>query len=162
MEKNKRLSNLTPSLKLAIKAFVLLSWLGFGIAGLMSYQHYSFNHQKTVEYFLGNPSEGEMAFKKPYSQLVGVSHVHAYTMPLVFFVMWVLLQGTPTRESVKKWMVIGGTFSILVYNVAPYVVRCGVKHAAWLFTLGGVGLYLFYFWPSFLVLRELSRKEGAA
>lgn len=141
-----------------MSAFVFLSWLGFGMAGVMSYQHYSFSHEKTIQYFLGDPSEGESAFKKPYSQLVGVTHVHAYTMPLMFFMMWILIQATPTRESVKKWIVIGGSFSILIYNVAPYVVRYGMAHGAWLFSVGGVGLYLFYFWPSFLVLKELSRR----
>lgn len=158
MEKNSRLSNFKSSFRLAIGAFVFLTWIGFGVAGIMSFQHYSFNHEKTVQYYLGDPAEGEIAFKKPYSHLVGVTHVHAYTMPLVFFVMWILLQGTPSRESYKKWMVIGGSLAIITYNIAPYVVRSGLIKGVWLFTLGGIGLYLFYFWPSFIVLRELFRR----
>ena len=158
MEKNRRLSSLTSSFKLSIALFVFLTGLGFGIAGVMSYQHYSFNHDKTVQYYLGDPSEGDAAFKKPYSHLVGVTHVHAFTMPLVFFVIWILLQGCPTRETFKKMIVLGGFLAILIYNSAPYIVRSGYVEGAWLFTVGGISLYLFYFWPSFLVLVELFRK----
>lgn len=162
MEKNKRLSSLHASFKLAILAYVLLSFIGFSVAGLMSYQHYSFDHEKTVQYYLGDPAEGDAAFKKPYSQLVGVTHVHAYTMPLVFFAMWILLQGTAARERTKKMIILGGCLSVLIYNVAPYVVRSGIVQGAWLFTVGGVGLYLFYFWPALWVLIELSRKGESA
>ena len=79
-------------------------------------------------------------------------------MPLVFFVMWVLLQGTSVSAALKKFLVLGGTFSVLTYNVAPYVVRNGWVHGVWLFSVGGVGLFLFYFWPVILVLCELGKK----
>ncbi len=161
MEKNKFLSSLSLSFKFAVRAYILLSCLGFGVAALMSYQHYGFNHDKTVQYYLGDPAEGEMAFKKPYSQLVGVSHVHTYTMPLVFFVMWILLQGSAAGERMKKIIVGGGSLSILIYNGAPYVVRNGWVDGAWLFSVGGVGLFLFYFWPAILVLRELGKKDNS-
>ncbi len=158
MEKNRRLSSLNSSFKLSIGLFILLTWVGFGVAGFMSFQHYSFDHDKTIQYYLGDPADGEAAFKKPYSHLVGVTHVHAYTMPLVFFVIWILLQGTTTRESFKKIIIIGGFLAILTYNAAPYLVRSGLTRGVWMFSLGGIGLYLFYFWPSMLVLRELFRR----
>ncbi len=159
MEKSNWLSILPSSFKWAICAYVLLSSLGFGVAGVMSYQRYHFKHDQTIQYYLGDPAEGEAAFKKPYSQLIEVTHVHAYTMPLVFFVMWILLQGTATKQSLKKFLVLGGSFSVFIYNVAPYIVRKGWVDGVWMFTIGGVGLYLFYFWPSILVLCELTKGE---
>ncbi len=155
MGKNKRLSLLPSSFKWAISAFVLLTCLGFGGAALMSHDRYEWSHEKTIQYYLGDPAEGEAAFKKPYSHLIGITHVHSYTMPLVFFVIWILLQGVPTSSGFKKWMVLGGSASILLYNLAPYLVRYVSLKSVSVFTVGGIGLFLFYFLPAFFILFEI-------
>lgn len=159
MENKIRLSLLSSSLKWAICAYVLLTCLGFSVAGVMSYSRYSFSHEKTAQFYLGDPAEGEAVFKKPYAELVGVTHVHSYTMPLVFFVLWVLLQGVPLSCLFRKIMVVGGASSIMIYNIAPYMLRFVSPHWVFLFTIGGVGLFVFYFLPAFFVLKETCSKS---
>ncbi len=152
---NLKLSRLNATYKWAITAFLLLTSLGFSVAGLQSRLRYDFNHEKTVEYYLGDPAEGDSPFPKPLSYLVSVTHVHSFTLPLIFFILWILLNATSFQGGLKKGIILGGVFSILIYNMAPYAVRYFSSHSVFLFTVGGVGLFIFYFFPMFLVLHEL-------
>ncbi|MFO1518326.1 MAG: hypothetical protein U1F57_01465 [bacterium] len=123
------------------------------MAVFQSYERYGLSHEKTIHYYLGNPEEGD-AMPKPLSYLVPTTHVHSFTMPLVFMAAWIALQGVPLRSRTKKWMILGGTFSVLIYNAAPYLVRYMWPKAVLLFTVGGTGLFLFFFWPTLLILYE--------
>ena len=152
-----RLRQLGPSLKWALTAFLLLTSLAFGVAALQSFERYRLDHEKTTQYYLGDPAEGEMAIPKPLGHLISVTHVHSFTMPLVFLAVWLGLHGVPLRSSWKKTICVGGTLSILIYNSAPYVVRYLNPHSAFLFTVGGVGLFFFYFWPAGAILFETWR-----
>jgi hypothetical protein len=95
-----------------------------------------------------------MALPKPYGHLLSVTHIHSYTMPLVFLTVWLGLQGVPLRSAWKKIIIIGGALSILLYNTAPYLLRYVSPRAAFLFTVGGVGLFLFFLWPAGAILCE--------
>jgi hypothetical protein len=148
-----RLNQLPRSFKWAITAFVLLASLGFGVAALMSLNHYGLSHEKTVTYYLGN--EAEYAFPKLYSQILQTAHVHSFTMPLVFLGIWIALQFTGLRSRTKSLMVLGGTISIVIYNAAPFLLRYFTPRAAWLFTVGGVGLFVFFLVPAGIVLYDL-------
>lgn len=154
MEKFK-LSALSSSFKWAITAYLFLAGLGFGAAALQSYDRYRWNHEKTIQHYLGDLAEGEIALPKSYSYLLGVTHVHSFTMPLVFLTVWIALQGVPLRPGFKKAMILGGALSILLYNAAPYLVRFVAPSWVGLFTLGGVGLFLFFLGPVFFILYEL-------
>jgi len=149
-----RLNRATSSLKCGVTAFLLLSGVGFVIAGLMSHQHYGLDHARTVVHYLGDEASGGMQMAKLYSQLLQAAHVHSFTMPLVFFTLWTVLHFTPIRSSWKNLMILGGTLSILAYNAAPFLVRYQSPHYVGLFTVGGVGLFLFFFLPAGLVLYE--------
>lgn len=149
------LRNLSPFLKKIIFLYFLLTSLGFGVAALMSYDKYHYDHQKTRNYYLGDPAEGEEAFKKPYAQLIGVTHVHSYTMPLVFLMAWLALSGVAQSDKTKLFLVMGGALAIVTYCAAPYALRYGPEKSVYLFTVGGIGLFTFYFIPVLLVFSEL-------
>jgi len=151
----KRLHHLSSPLKLVLLLYFFLTSLGFCGAALMSYDRYHFDHQKTSYYYRGDPAEGETAFAKPFSQLIGVTHVHSYTMPLVFLTAWLALQATPIRKWMKNFLVLAGGLSILIYNIAPYVLRYETEKGAYLFTIGGVGLFVFFFCPALLICYEI-------
>jgi len=152
-----RLNQLPLSLKWAITAFLFLTSLAFGVAVWQSFERYELNHEKTSQYYLGDPAEGESAIPKPLGHLVSVTHVHSFTMPLVFLAVWIGLQGTPLASRWKVVICLGGFLSILTYNTAPYVVRYYSAHSAFLFTVGGIGLFLFFFWPAGAILYETWR-----
>jgi hypothetical protein len=151
---NFRLHHLNSSFKWAISAYVFLVALGFCVAGLQSYDRYRLSPEKTREYYLGNPAEGEMAFPKPYGHLISITHIHSYTMPLVFLTVWIGLQWVPLRSAWKKTAVVGGALSILLYNAAPYLLRYLFPRSVFLFPAGGTGLFLFFFWPAGAILYE--------
>lgn len=149
-----RLKNFDGGIKWAVTAYLLLASLGFGVALLMSYMHYGLDHQKTVVHYLGNEAEGGMEMAKLYSQLLQTAHVHSFTMPLVFLSVWIALAFTPLASGFKKLLVAGGALSVLIYNAAPFLVRYESKDWVFLFSVGGVGLFLFFFLPAALVLYE--------
>lgn len=140
-----RLKNLPSSFKWLLTAYFLLVSLGFVFAALMSHDRYGFDHQKTIQYYLGDPADGEAAFKKPFSHLLGVTHIHSFTLPLVFLTLWIALEGTLLKSRHKKIIIFGGCLSILIYNASPYFVRFVSPHYVSAFTIGGIGLFLFFF-----------------
>jgi len=151
---NLRLKNSNEGLKWAISAYLFLASLGFGVAILMSYLHYGLDHQKTLVHYLGNESKGGMEMAKLYAQLLQTAHVHSFTMPLVFLSVWLALAFTPISPAFKRLLIAGGALSVLIYNAAPFLVRFHSPDWVFLFTVGGGGLFLFFFLPAALVLYE--------
>jgi len=151
MEKIK-LHDLSSPLKWALTAYLTLTSIGFFVAALMSHLAYGWNERKTVVYYLGD--ENEMAFPKLYSQVLQTAHVHSFTMPLVFFVLWCALSFLPLRPSFKKLFILGGCLSSLAYNAAPFLVRFVSEKWVFLFSVGGIGLFVFFLTPTFLVLYD--------
>jgi len=140
------------TIKWVVTAYLGLSLLGFLVAGLISVQRYDLDHNLTTEYYLGN--EAKMAYPKLYSQLITTAHVHSFMMPVVFLLLWIGFLGVPIRGFWKGLFILGGTLSILIYNAAPFLVRYHSPQWVPLFSVGGVGLFFFYFLPAFLILYE--------
>jgi hypothetical protein len=86
--------------------------------------------------------------------LLQTAHVHSFTMPLVFLSVWLGLCWIPIRVSLKKFLVAGGAFSILIYNMAPFLLRYVSPKAVSLFSVGGIGLFFFFLFPAVLILYE--------
>lgn len=154
-----RLKNLSSSFKLLLTTYFLLVSIGFVFAALMSHDRYDFDHQKTIQYYLGDPADGEAAFKKPLAHLLGVTHIHSFTLPLVFLTLWIALEGTLLKSRYKKIIVIGGCLSILIYNASPYLVRFISPHYVSAFTLGGIGLFFFFFAGVGIIFSDLWKKS---
>jgi len=151
MEKS-RLHQLSSPAKWALTAYLLLTTLGFSVAALMSHLHYGWSHQQTKLYYLG--SETEMAFPKLYAELLQTAHVHSFTMPMVFFILWWSLTYLPLKSGFKKFFIVGGALSILVYNAAPFMLRFVSPKWVLLFSVGGIGLFVFFLSPTILVLYD--------
>src|SRR5215470_3569942 len=149
-----RLYRQPAALKLTVTCFLLLASLGFLIAALMSHEHYGFSHERTVVYFLGDEKGGGIEMPKLYSQLIQTAHVHSFTMPLVFLALWLGLHFTPLNTGWKSLFILGGALSILLYNMAPFLVRYESPKFVGLFSVGGIGLFLFFLIPASLILYE--------
>jgi len=147
-----RLYRQKPAIKWVISCYIMLIAIGFIVAGLISHQRYGSNHRQTSIYYRGD--EAEMAFPKLYSQLIQTAHVHSFTMPLVFLGVWAALVFTPVGIRWKKILIAGGALSVLMYNSAPFLLRYVSQKWVALFTVGGLGLFIFFFLPACLVLYE--------
>jgi hypothetical protein len=139
--------------KWAITLYLLLTCLGFGVAALISRDRYDWDHDKTVVFYRGN--EEQMAYPKTYGELIQTAHVHSFTMPLVFLMIWLGLSALPLRRGFQITVMLGGALAILLYNGAPFFVRYLSASYVWLFTIGGVGLFIFYYLPALLILWEI-------
>lgn len=148
-----RLNRLSLSLKWALTVYLILTCLGFAIAGFISHDRYGFEHERTQVYFLG--SEAEMAYPKLYGQLIQTVHVHSFSMPLLFLAIWLGLSGVALKRWIKMTFIFGGGISILVYNAAPFLVRYHSPKWVSIFSIGGVGLFLFYCLPALIILWEI-------
>jgi hypothetical protein len=151
---NPRLKNFNGGIKWAVTAYLFLASLGFIVAGLMSHLSYGLDHRRTIAHYLGNEAQGGMEMAKLYSQLLQTAHVHSFTMPLVFLSVWIGLAFTPISPAFKKLLIAGGALSVILYNAAPFLVRFHSPDWVFLFTVGGIGLFLFFFLPAALVLYE--------
>lgn len=147
-----RLKTQNFNLKFSLTIYLILSMIGFLIAALISKDRYNFSHQQTVIFYLGD--EAQMAFPKLFSQLIQGAHVHSFMMPVLFFIIWFAMTWVPVRSLWKTIFVLGGGASILLYNAAPFLVRYQSAQWVWLFTVGGIGLFFFYFVPALLICYE--------
>ena len=145
------------ALRWAVTCYLLLSCIGFAVAGMISHQRYQWDHQTTIEFYRGN--EAKMAYPKLYGELIGTAHVHSFVMPIVFLILWLGLSLLPMRPLWKNFFITGGALSILLYNAAPFLVRYHSARWVGLFTVGGVGLFFFYLIPTFFLLAALWRGE---
>jgi hypothetical protein len=119
---------------------------------MISHDRYGLDHSQTAVFYRGD--EAQMAFPKLYGQLIQTAHVHSFTMPLVFLSVWLALAFTPLSGALKKFLIAGGALSILIYNAAPFLVRYASERWVSLFTVGGIGLFVFFLVPTALALYE--------
>lgn len=129
----KRLNSASLSNKLAISFFLILMGLSMGIAFWMFYQRTSFSPDKVVLHYLGNvredepedaplPEEGLM-FPKSSRELAEVLHVHAFTIPLIFFVLSRILNMTTVPDRARTATHITAFVGIILNLTGPWLVR---------------------------------------
>jgi len=139
---NKSLHQGSAPIKIAIVSYLILLTVGFGFAMLQGYDKTQLNHAKTITYYQGGDSAESLDLPKPYSHLLAVMHVHAFTIPLVFFSLWILLGFVPVTNCFKGGLIVVNSLAILIYNFSPWLVRYGGDQYVYGFTIGGVGMFL--------------------
>lgn len=149
---NQRLYLQNKTLKGIVTVYLTLCSLGFAVAALISHDRYKFNLETTKIFYLG--SDTQLAYPKLYGQLIQTAHVHSFTLPLVFLTVWLPLSLVPIRHFYKMIMIFGGALAIVAYNAAPFMVRYVSPDWLFLFPLGGISLFFFFFSPALLVLVE--------
>ncbi|MFQ5862084.1 MAG: hypothetical protein ACE5IC_03080 [Candidatus Brocadiales bacterium] len=128
---------------MAISFFLILMGLSMGVAFWNFYQRTSFSPEKVALYYLGNvredepedaplPEEGLM-FPKSYREMAESTHVHAFTIPLIFFVLSRILNMTMMREGVKIATHVTAFVGIVLNLTGPWLVRfVSPSFSAWL------------------------------
>ncbi|MBI2336641.1 MAG: hypothetical protein HYU97_07770 [Deltaproteobacteria bacterium] len=139
---NKWLHQWSINFKIAIVSYLILLTVGFSFALLQGYDKTQLNHAKTITYYQGGDSADSLDLPKPYSHILAVMHVHAFTIPLVFFSLWILLGFVPTANRFKGMLIVINGLGILIYNFSPWLVRYGGNQYVYGFTIGGGGMFL--------------------
>src|SRR3989338_7983228 len=68
------------------------------------------------------PKEG-LLFPKSRRELLEVTHVHTFSMPLIFFVLSRILSMTATREGLKLATYVASFVGIVCNLIGPWLVR---------------------------------------
>ncbi len=132
------LSKSPTSNKLSVTFFLLLMALAFFVSCVNFYERTNFTPRNTVRHYSGNEEitnnesnyeydenllqEG-FYFPKPYKEIVEISHVHAFTIPLIIFVMSRILSMTLIRNWIKI-TIYSAAFAGIIMNLSgPWLVR---------------------------------------
>ncbi len=118
---------------MAISFFLILMGLSMGVAFWNFYQRTSFLPERVVLYYLGNvredepedaplPEEGLM-FPKSSREMTESTHVHAFTIPLIFFVLSRILNMTTMSEGGRIATHVTAFVGIILNLTGPWLVR---------------------------------------
>ena len=126
----------TTSLKLVATGFLLLAALGLGVAALQIFVRTGMTPEGALLHYRGD--EATLQYPMSFAELVGITHAHAFTMPLLALVLSVAFVISSAREWLKCLVVIA-LFSGMVLELGvPWLVRYGPAWTVHLFVLSGV------------------------
>ena len=137
MEK-KDISKSSTSNKLSVTFFLIIMAYAFYVSCASFYERTNFTPRNTVRHYSGNEEkpynvsnneydekllqEG-FHFPKSYKEIVEITHVHAFTIPLILFVMSRILSMTLLRDWIKT-TIYSAAFAGTVMNLSgPWLVR---------------------------------------
>jgi hypothetical protein len=149
-----RLSEAPRWQKVLYSAFLAFMLIGLGTNLAFGMTKTGLTSRAIADYYLGNPNR--LMFEKTFQELLEVTHVHAFMMPMVLLVLGhlFLLTAWPARR--KRAVIVVAAVSTLLDLAAPWAIRYGhgafahVKLAAG-YCLGGswlcmIGAPLYEMW----------------
>lgn len=129
----RRLSSASLSNKLFFSFFLIFMGISMGVAFLNFVERTKFSPAKVEHYYLGNVREDEpedaplpeegLHFPKTKRELLEVTHVHTFSIPLIFFVLSRILSMTATREGLKIATYVASFVGIVCNLIGPWLVR---------------------------------------
>lgn len=118
-----KLSAAPTSTKVLLTLFLLSVLLGYGVAITNQYVRSTFSTDAVVTYYQG--SEEELVFPKPFREMLSISHVHLFGMPILFFILCHVFDLTSIRQTVKSGVFIASFLAIFLQIGSPLLVRYG-------------------------------------
>ncbi len=152
------------SKKLFITFFLIMIGFAFFVACLNFYDRTGFSTAKSVRHYSGDEDnfnddvdydsnekllqEG-FFFPKQYREILEITHVHAFMIPLVLFVLSRILSMTKINESIKITIYSTAFISGIINLLCPYLIR----YKSDIFT---IPLILSYFFMGFCFIAFIS------
>jgi hypothetical protein len=123
------------SLKLAVTGWLLLSVVGLGVAGLQIYVRTGLTPSGALRHYLGD----EATLREPMSlmEIVGITHAHGLSLPLVAVALAFAFIATSAREWLKAVVVVALFTGMALELGLPWLVRYGPAWSVHLFLLTG-------------------------
>ena len=128
------------SFKLAATAFLLLAVLGLGVAGLQIYVRAGLTPTSTLGHFRGN--EETLQYPVSFTQMVEISHAHAFTQPMLALILSMALLVSSANESLKRVVVVALFTGMTMELGVPWLVRYGPAWTVHLLPLTGALIIL--------------------
>ncbi len=125
------------SKKLFITFFLLMMGFAFFVSCINYYVTTVFSAQKSARHYNGDKEDFDETdytdnedllqegffFAKPYREILGITHVHAFTIPLVIFVMSRILAMTKISDVIKIVIYSSAFISGITNLICPYLIR---------------------------------------
>jgi hypothetical protein len=124
------------SVKLAVTAWLLLAVVAIGVAGLQIHVQAGLTPTRALQHYRGD--EATLQYPMNFANLVGITHAHAFTLPMLALVLSLGMIATSAREWLKRIVVIALFIGMLLELGMPWVVRYGPAWTVHLFPLIGV------------------------
>jgi len=123
------------SLKLAVTGWLLLAVEGLGVAGLQIYVRTGLTPSGALRHYLGD----EATLRQPMSlmEIVGVTHAHGFSLPLVAVALAFAFIASSAREWLKSLVVIALFTGMTLELGLPWLVRYGPAWSVHFFLLTG-------------------------
>ena len=123
------------SLKLAVTGWLLLAVVGLGAAGLQIYLRTGLTPSGALRHYLGD----EATLRQPMTimEIVGITHAHGFSMPLVAVALAFAFIASSAREWLKILVVVALFTGMALELGLPWLVRYGPAWAVHLFLLAG-------------------------
>jgi len=124
------------SLKLAVTGWLLLAVVGLGVAGLQIDTQAGLTPTRALRHYQGD--EATLQYPMAFGQLVGITHAHAFTLPMLALFLSLGLIASGAREWLKRTVVVVLFSGMVLELTAPWVGRYGPAWTVHLFPLIGV------------------------
>ena len=123
------------SLKLAVTGWLLLAVEGLGAAGLQIYVRTGLTPSGALRHYLGD----EATLRQPMTimEIVGITHAHGFSMPLVALALAFAFIASSAREWLKSLVVIALFTGMALEIGLPWLVRYGPSWSVHFFLLTG-------------------------
>ena len=134
----KDISKSTISNKLSITFFLIIMAYAFYVSCANFYERTNFTPRNTVRHYSGNEEKSNndsnyeydekllqegFHFPKSYKEIIEITHVHAFTIPLIIFVMSRILSMTLIRDWIKI-TIYSVAFAGTIMNLSgPWLIR---------------------------------------
>jgi hypothetical protein len=119
------LSNANLSTKVLLTLFLLSALAGLAVALLQYHGRAGFTVQGSIEWIRGNEEDRaarEIKPAKTYTELVALTHDHAFALPILLFVLLHLAALTSIGERAKIALYLAGFLSLAGALSAPWLV----------------------------------------
>ncbi len=131
------MSTIPISKNLFITFFLVMIGCAFFISCLNFYERTKFSPKKTVRHYSGNEDNFDdeqeeyseellqegFFFPKPYIEIIEITHVHAFMIPLIVFVMSRIFSMTKVREGIKITIYTFAFISTIMSLSGPWLIR---------------------------------------
>lgn len=137
-----RLANANASTKVLLTLFLVTVLLGLGVALLQYHERAGgFSDRSAREWVLGNdddPDATRIMAEKSFGELVAITHEHAFSVPILVFVVLHLVALTAIGERAKIVLYIVGFTATIATFGAPWLVQYHGTGWTWLLRWAGL------------------------
>jgi hypothetical protein len=156
---NFTLAGANASTKVLVTCFLATVLAGLGVALLQYHDRAGgFGAAAALDWVRGNeddPDATRILGPKTTSELIAITHEHAFSVPILAFVVLHLLALTSISEAAKIAFYLAGFLSIVATFAAPWLVHSRGESWTPLLRIGGAGLTAVLALSSLVCLYEL-------